>query len=250
MTHQLRHQRLEMFHQSSIHNSSFLERVVRTNPRRFHSLLGLLRLQLDLRCDQRVKLSSLATKISTLNPSCQSSKKSISRIPLRAHLLATVPICLVKNSNCPSYGTSTPGRSHYSDSCSLASKFLLQQGIKTGFPGGSPFPTKGQCFLPLLQLPESIPPFTVHEYVELSMSGSTGERSFADIIRYWVIHSITIPSLFIAAWRCDKDLRLVKLYPFGYRTGSMSVLSSRRRSSSDLPVLSAFSPQALSKKNV
>uniref|UniRef100_A0A3B6AX34 Cytochrome b559 subunit alpha n=1 Tax=Triticum aestivum TaxID=4565 RepID=A0A3B6AX34_WHEAT len=32
------------------------------------------------------------------------------------------------------------------------------------------------------------------------MSGSTGERSFADIItsiRYWVIHSITIPSLFI-----------------------------------------------------
>jgi photosystem II cytochrome b559 subunit alpha len=43
----------------------------------------------------------------------------------------------------------------------------------------------------------------VKEYVELSMSGSTGERSFADIItsiRYWVIHSITIPSLFIAGW--------------------------------------------------
>ncbi|KAL2899033.1 Cytochrome b559 subunit alpha [Bienertia sinuspersici] len=41
------------------------------------------------------------------------------------------------------------------------------------------------------------------EYVELSMSGSTGEHSFADIItsiRYWVIHSITIPSLFIAGW--------------------------------------------------
>ncbi|KAI5425944.1 hypothetical protein KIW84_031678 [Lathyrus oleraceus] len=41
------------------------------------------------------------------------------------------------------------------------------------------------------------------EYVELSMSGSTGERSFADIItsiRYWIIHSITIPSLFIAGW--------------------------------------------------
>ncbi|KAG8363171.1 hypothetical protein BUALT_BualtMtG0004800 (mitochondrion) [Buddleja alternifolia] len=34
---------------------------------------------------------------------------------------------------------------------------------------------------------ESIPP--VHEYVELSMSGSTGKRSFADIIRYWVIHN-------------------------------------------------------------
>ena len=43
----------------------------------------------------------------------------------------------------------------------------------------------------------------LQEYVELSMSGSTGERSFADIItsiRYWVIHSITIPSLFIAGW--------------------------------------------------
>lgn len=47
------------------------------------------------------------------------------------------------------------------------------------------------------------PPLTVQEYVEFSMSGSTGERSFADIItsiRYWVIHSITIPSLFIAGW--------------------------------------------------
>ncbi|RZC73971.1 hypothetical protein C5167_049456 [Papaver somniferum] len=35
------------------------------------------------------------------------------------------------------------------------------------------------------------------------MSGSTGERAFGDIItsiRYWVIHSITIPSLFIAGW--------------------------------------------------
>ncbi|KAL2934494.1 Cytochrome b559 subunit alpha [Bienertia sinuspersici] len=35
------------------------------------------------------------------------------------------------------------------------------------------------------------------------MTGSTGERSFADIItsiRYWVIHSITIPYLFIAGW--------------------------------------------------
>lgn len=47
------------------------------------------------------------------------------------------------------------------------------------------------------------PPLTVQEYAELKMSGSTGERSFADIItsiRYWVIHSITIPSLFIAGW--------------------------------------------------
>ncbi|CAN6455216.1 unnamed protein product [Victoria cruziana] len=35
------------------------------------------------------------------------------------------------------------------------------------------------------------------------MSGSTGEHTFADIItsiRYWVIHSITIPFLFIAGW--------------------------------------------------
>ena len=35
------------------------------------------------------------------------------------------------------------------------------------------------------------------------MSGSTGERPFSDIvtsIRYWVIHSVTIPSLFIAGW--------------------------------------------------
>ncbi|GAB4286180.1 MAG TPA: cytochrome b559 subunit alpha [Oscillatoriaceae cyanobacterium M33_DOE_052] len=35
------------------------------------------------------------------------------------------------------------------------------------------------------------------------MSGSTGERPFSDIItsiRYWVIHSVTIPALFIAGW--------------------------------------------------
>ena len=35
------------------------------------------------------------------------------------------------------------------------------------------------------------------------MSGVTGERPFADIItsvRYWVIHSVTIPMLFIAGW--------------------------------------------------
>ncbi|KAL8226854.1 hypothetical protein R6Q57_016686 [Mikania cordata] len=47
------------------------------------------------------------------------------------------------------------------------------------------------------------PLLTVQEYVELSMSRSTRECSFADIItniRYWVIHSITIPSLFIACW--------------------------------------------------
>ena len=35
------------------------------------------------------------------------------------------------------------------------------------------------------------------------MAGSTGERPFGDIItsiRYWVIHSITIPALFVAGW--------------------------------------------------
>jgi len=35
------------------------------------------------------------------------------------------------------------------------------------------------------------------------MSGTTGERPFSDIItsvRYWVIHSTTIPALFIAGW--------------------------------------------------
>ncbi|CAN6482995.1 unnamed protein product [Victoria cruziana] len=39
--------------------------------------------------------------------------------------------------------------------------------------------------------------------LELSMFGSGGERTFANIITsicYWVIHSITIPSLFIAGW--------------------------------------------------
>ena len=35
------------------------------------------------------------------------------------------------------------------------------------------------------------------------MAGTTGERPFTDIvtsIRYWVIHSLTIPALFIAGW--------------------------------------------------
>ena len=35
------------------------------------------------------------------------------------------------------------------------------------------------------------------------MAGDTGERPFSDIItsiRYWVIHSVTIPMLFIAGW--------------------------------------------------
>merc|ERR1712164_93625 len=40
-------------------------------------------------------------------------------------------------------------------------------------------------------------------YLIIIMSGSTGERPFSDIltsIRYWVIHSITVPSLFVAGW--------------------------------------------------
>ena len=35
------------------------------------------------------------------------------------------------------------------------------------------------------------------------MAGDTGERPFSDIItciRYWVIHSVTIPMLFVAGW--------------------------------------------------
>jgi photosystem II cytochrome b559 subunit alpha len=35
------------------------------------------------------------------------------------------------------------------------------------------------------------------------MAGSTGERPFGDIvtsIRYWIIHSLTIPALFVAGW--------------------------------------------------
>lgn len=41
------------------------------------------------------------------------------------------------------------------------------------------------------------------KYFIFIMAGSTGERPFSDIItsiRYWVIHSITIPSLFVAGW--------------------------------------------------
>ncbi|MEM9275179.1 MAG: cytochrome b559 subunit alpha [Cyanobacteria bacterium P01_F01_bin.143] len=35
------------------------------------------------------------------------------------------------------------------------------------------------------------------------MAGTTGERPFSDIItsvRYWVIHGVTIPMLFLAGW--------------------------------------------------
>ena len=43
----------------------------------------------------------------------------------------------------------------------------------------------------------------LYYYYSIYMSGSTGERPFTDIvtsIRYWVIHSITIPALFISGW--------------------------------------------------
>ena len=46
-------------------------------------------------------------------------------------------------------------------------------------------------------------PIQLIEGVYQDMSGQTGERPFSDIltsIRYWVIHSITIPSLFVAGW--------------------------------------------------
>ncbi|MEO0852875.1 MAG: cytochrome b559 subunit alpha [Cyanobacteria bacterium J06639_1] len=35
------------------------------------------------------------------------------------------------------------------------------------------------------------------------MAGTTGERPFADIVtsvRYWLIHGLTIPILFVAGW--------------------------------------------------
>jgi cytochrome b559 alpha subunit len=38
---------------------------------------------------------------------------------------------------------------------------------------------------------------------EYIMAGKSVERPFSDIltsIRYWIIHSITVPSLFIAGW--------------------------------------------------
>jgi photosystem II cytochrome b559 subunit alpha len=44
--------------------------------------------------------------------------------------------------------------------------------------------------------------FFIGEYINMS-GGSTGERPFSDIItsvRYWIIHSITIPSLFVSGW--------------------------------------------------
>jgi photosystem II cytochrome b559 subunit alpha len=38
---------------------------------------------------------------------------------------------------------------------------------------------------------------------EVAMAGTTGERPFGEIVtsvRYWVIHSVTIPMLFLAGW--------------------------------------------------
>jgi photosystem II cytochrome b559 subunit alpha len=39
--------------------------------------------------------------------------------------------------------------------------------------------------------------------IQTMSGGSTGERPFTDIltsIRYWIIHSITIPTLFLSGW--------------------------------------------------
>jgi photosystem II cytochrome b559 subunit alpha len=44
--------------------------------------------------------------------------------------------------------------------------------------------------------------FTINFSKNMS-GGSTGERPFTDIltsIRYWIIHSITIPTLFLSGW--------------------------------------------------
>jgi photosystem II cytochrome b559 subunit alpha len=44
--------------------------------------------------------------------------------------------------------------------------------------------------------------FTIKTSKKMS-GGSTGERPFTDIltsIRYWIIHSITIPTLFLSGW--------------------------------------------------
>ena len=49
--------------------------------------------------------------------------------------------------------------------------------------------------------------FRFQQHLIVFMSGSTGERPFSDIltsIRYWVIHSISVPSLFIARWLCAR----------------------------------------------
>ena len=45
--------------------------------------------------------------------------------------------------------------------------------------------------------------FLLEKLVKTMSGGSTGERPFTDIItsiRYWIIHSITIPTLFLSGW--------------------------------------------------
>ena len=57
------------------------------------------------------------------------------------------------------------------------------------------------------------------------MATTTGERPFSDIltsIRYWVIHSITIPALFIAGWlfvRCDLPCNRTTVFTLWQRKG-------------------------------
>jgi photosystem II cytochrome b559 subunit alpha len=45
--------------------------------------------------------------------------------------------------------------------------------------------------------------FLLKKISKIMSGGSTGERPFTDIltsIRYWIIHSITIPTLFLSGW--------------------------------------------------
>ena len=45
--------------------------------------------------------------------------------------------------------------------------------------------------------------FLLHIFSKNMSGGSTGERPFTDIltsIHYWIIHSITIPTLFLSGW--------------------------------------------------
>lgn len=84
---------------------------------------------------------------------------------------------------------------------------------------------------------ESINFLNVQEFLDLSMSGSMGERSLTDIItsiRYWIIHTSTIPSLFIAGWLFDGtclayDVFGLILLTYGIKLTQVRVKKSRKR---------------------
>lgn len=65
-------------------------------------------------------------------------------------------------------------------------------------------PKTGTLFFPAEEGGEGDDSKTLSSHFQVFfMAGLTGERPFSDIvtsIRYWVIHSVTIPSLFIAGW--------------------------------------------------